>query len=83
MKRRQEPQEFGSDAIDMAGVTDLFTGFIQKAIEFCYQAGAAVGLANYGLAIILFTILIKLAMYPLTEKQIKSTKAMQEIQPRL
>jgi len=35
---------------------------------------------NFGLAIILFTILIKLVTYPLTAKQLKSTKAMQDLQ---
>jgi len=35
---------------------------------------------NFGLAIILFTILIKLITHPLTAKQIKSSKAMQDMQ---
>ncbi len=35
---------------------------------------------NFGLAIILFTILIKLVTHPLTAKQIKSTKALSELQ---
>jgi YidC/Oxa1 family membrane protein insertase len=35
---------------------------------------------NFGIAIILFTILIKLITHPFTAKQIKSTKAMQELQ---
>ncbi len=35
---------------------------------------------NFGVAIILFTILIKLITYPLTAKQIKSSQAMQELQ---
>lgn len=38
------------------------------------------GVKNFGLAIILFTILIKLVTYPLTAKQLKSTKAMQDLQ---
>ena len=38
---------------------------------------------NYGLAIILFTIFVKLCLLPLTIKQAKSTKAMQDIQPKL
>ena len=38
---------------------------------------------NYGLAIILFTIFVKLCLLPLTIKQTKSTKAMQDIQPKL
>ena len=35
---------------------------------------------NFGLAIILFTILIRLVTYPLNAQQMKSTKAMQEMQ---
>ena len=35
---------------------------------------------NFGLAIILFTILIKLITYPLTAKQITSSKALQDMQ---
>lgn len=39
------------------------------------------GLAqNFGLAIIVFTVLVRLLTYPLTASQIKSTKAMQEMQ---
>ena len=38
---------------------------------------------NYGLSIILFTIFVKLCLLPLTIKQTKSTKAMQDIQPKL
>ncbi|NLK87828.1 MAG: YidC/Oxa1 family membrane protein insertase [Clostridiaceae bacterium] len=38
---------------------------------------------NYGLAIIIFTILVRLAMLPLTLKQQKSSAKMQEIQPLL
>ena len=35
---------------------------------------------NFGLAIIVFTILVRLITYPLTASQIKSTKGMQELQ---
>lgn len=35
---------------------------------------------NFGIAIIIFTILIKLLTYPLTAKQLKSTKEMQDLQ---
>ena len=38
---------------------------------------------DYGLAIILFTIVAKVLLLPLTIKQTKSTKAMQDIQPRI
>lgn len=38
---------------------------------------------NVVLAIVVFTILVRLATYPLTMKQQRSTKAMQELQPEL
>jgi len=38
---------------------------------------------SLGLTIIILTIIIRLAMYPLTVKQIRSTKAMQELQPKI
>ena len=53
----------------------VFAGF--------YNLTAAVGFANYGIAIILMTILVKALMYPLTAKQVRSMKAMQDLQPAL
>lgn len=38
---------------------------------------------NYGVTIILFTLIIKLLLYPLTAKQTKSMKAMQDLQPEM
>lgn len=37
-------------------------------------------LGNFGLAIILFTIVVRLVTYPLTAQQMKSTQKMQEMQ---
>ena len=48
-----------------------------------YDVTASAGFPSYGIAIILMTIVVKMALYPLTEKQIRSMKAMQEIQPAL
>ena len=38
---------------------------------------------NFGVAIILFTIVARIALYPLLKKQLKNTKAMRELQPEL
>lgn len=38
---------------------------------------------NFGLAIILFTVLIRLLMWPLVKKQLHHAKAMRELQPEL
>ncbi len=41
-------------------------------------------LANsFGLAIIGLTIIVNLLMYPLTKKQVRATKAMQDLQPKM
>lgn len=40
-------------------------------------------IGNYGISIIVFTIVVKLLLVPLTIKQMKSMKEMQEIQPKL
>jgi YidC/Oxa1 family membrane protein insertase len=41
------------------------------------------GIANYGIAIIVLTIIIKMLLYPLTVKQVKSMKGMQDLQPKI
>ena len=38
---------------------------------------------DFGLAIIIFTILVKLAMFPLAKKQLRQTRLMKKIQPEL
>jgi YidC/Oxa1 family membrane protein insertase len=38
---------------------------------------------NYGVAIILLTVLVKIAFYPLTQKSMRSMKQMQALQPQL
>ena len=40
-------------------------------------------IGNYGWAIIIFSILIKVALYPLTRKSFQSMRAMQELQPKI
>lgn len=60
---------------------DFLSGIVQQVVTVLYHFTGTLGMANYGLAIILMTIIIKLALYPLTKKQIESTKAMMEIQP--
>ena len=38
---------------------------------------------DFGLAIIIFTILVKLCMWPLTKRQLNQTKLMRKLQPEL
>lgn len=49
-----------------------------KLLKFIYDT---IAFNNYGVSIILFTVLVKLALLPLTLKQLKSTSRMQELQP--
>ena len=60
----------------------IVTGF-SELIQFCYRITDMAGLANYGLAIILITFIIKIVLYPLTNSQMKSMRGMQAIQPKL
>lgn len=39
--------------------------------------------SNFGLAIIAFTVIIRAATFPLTMRQLRSTKALSELQPRI
>lgn len=55
-----------------------FVGLIESSISFLHTA-----LGSWGLAIILFTVAVKVITWPLTSKQLKSSKAMQELQPKI
>ena len=48
-----------------------------------YEIMAAIGIENVGLAIILFTIVVYMLMFPLTYKQQKFSKLSQKMQPEL
>jgi len=52
--------------------------FMQSALLFCYHLTG-----NYGLAIILLTVIVRLLLYPLTHKQLKSMQQLQKIQPKI
>ena len=51
-----------------------------KILFFIYNS---VGFHSYALSLLLFTIVVKLLLLPLSIKQIKSSQRMQEIQPEL
>ena len=56
---------------------------LQDILNVFYQLTATLGFPSYGLAIILMTLVIKMLMYPLTVKQVKSMKGMQILQPKM
>lgn len=59
---------------------DIIAGPLGKFLHFIYNTMA---FGNYGLAIIIFTLFIKLILLPLTIKQYRSTARMQEVQPMI
>ncbi len=62
---------------------DFLSNIMQSALTFFYNLTVNMGFASYGIAIILLTLAIKAILYPLTVKQVKSMKGMQDIQPKM
>ena len=56
---------------------------LRFVLESLFAITSAAGFASYGWAIVLLTIIIKMILYPLTVKQVKSMKAMQELSPKM
>ena len=57
-------------------------GFIAKPLGMLLNLLYGL-VGNYGISIIIFTIIVKLCLYPLYIKQIKSTAKMSDLQPRM
>jgi len=66
--------------MDISAIT--YSLFI-PLLNYIHAAGKSIGLESFGWSIVLLTGIIKLILTPLTFKQIKSTKKMQKIQPKL
>jgi YidC/Oxa1 family membrane protein insertase len=65
-------------AIDLG---DWLGPMARPMLKFMKMIYGAFG--NYGIAIILLTVLVKLLLFPLNQKQYKSMKGMQALQPEL
>lgn len=52
-------------------------------LVWLFHISSMIGLPYYGVAIILFTIIIKIVLYPLTWKQMSSMRKMMELQPKM
>ncbi len=63
----------------MAILEKVLTDFLNSLYHFT----GTLGYANYGLAIILLTIIVKMVLFPLTYKQMVSMKKMAELSPKL
>lgn len=66
-----------------AGIWQGLKDLIILALEKLYILTGAIGLPSYALAIILFTVILKIVLYPLTAKQMHSTRKMQRLQPKI
>ena len=61
-----------------------FLNFLMKPLgQFLYFIYETVAFKNYGWTIIIFTVIVKMALLPLTYKQQKSSLEMQKIQPHI
>jgi len=68
----------------MGNIWSLFVGFLENVLLTFYSWFASLGVPGAaGLAIILFTIVARLVILPLTLKSLQSTRKMQELQPQL
>lgn len=59
-------------------VLHLFASSLGQLLKFIYGV-----IGDYGISIIVFTVVVKLILLPLTISQTKSMKAMQDIQPKM
>lgn len=60
-----------------------FVSWFADVINLMYKLTIEIGVPSYGLAIIFMTIAIKLILFPITQKQLRSMRSMQQIQPRI
>ncbi|MBE5983032.1 MAG: YidC/Oxa1 family membrane protein insertase [Paenibacillaceae bacterium] len=67
----------------VGGVLGPFATVLGVIMDLLFQMTSAVGIQNIGLCIILFTLVTKLLMFPLTLKQQKSSKLMSVMQPEI
>ncbi|MDT8903965.1 YidC/Oxa1 family membrane protein insertase [Anaeroselena agilis] len=56
---------------------------MHTALTFFYHLTIRLGFPNYGVAIILLTVAIKVLLFPLTVKQVKSMRVMKELGPQM
>jgi YidC/Oxa1 family membrane protein insertase len=59
------------------------TNFFLTIIKGIYGFTETIGMPSHGLTIVLIALLIKTVLFPLTRMQVKSMKAMQDLQPKL
>ncbi|EFN53953.1 hypothetical protein CHLNCDRAFT_25162, partial [Chlorella variabilis] len=72
------------EAAKNSGFFGAFAGAFEAFLKVLDDGLEKVGVPySYGFAIILLTVLVKVATYPLTKQQVESTLSMQAMQPRV
>lgn len=67
----------------VGGILGPFATVLGVIMDWLFQLTSKFGIQNIGLCIILFTLVTKLLMFPLTLKQQKSSKLMSVMQPEI
>lgn len=67
-----------NDSLDSTGILSWLEIFLKWCMELIYKL-----IPNWGVAIIIMTVLLKAVLFPLTKKSSVSSLKMQEIQPRM
>lgn len=85
--RYQYTKSFDEHAYDVVEIGyALIRWFADPLVRYLiipfFQIGSSI-IPNYGILIILFGVIIKLVLYPLTQKSFKSMAAMKELQPQM
>ena len=70
------------EVMDFGSCMDAYSGIFGIAL-FKSMAWSYAAIPNYGVAIILVTILLRIVFWPIQAKSIKSMKAMQKFQPQV
>ncbi len=65
------------------GARAAIAGPMEQLLVGLYHLLGGFGLANWGLTIIVFTLLVKLVFWPLSMQQLRASRAMQALQPQL
>lgn len=70
-------------ATQTGGILKPFAWILGKILEIIYDGFAFLGIYNIGLCIIIFTLVVRMLMLPMTIKQQKSTKLSAVMQPEI
>jgi len=64
-------------------IVNAVVHYMTTFLEWLFYISSMIGLPYWGMAIVLFTIIIKMILYPLTRKQMVSMRRISELQPKM